>query len=97
MFARITTFQVDPKDIEKCVKIYAESVVPAAKKQKGFHAIELMVNPESGDGVSIGYWETEEDAVATERNLFYQEQAAKFLPFFTRDPIREGFEVYIKE
>jgi heme-degrading monooxygenase HmoA len=97
MFARVTTFQIDPKHIEQGVKIYAESVVPAAKKQKGFLAIELMINPESGDGLSIGYWENEEDAVANEKNLFYQEQAAKFLPFFTRDPIREGFEVYVKE
>ena len=97
MFARVTTFQIDTKDIEQCAKIYAESVVPAAKKQKGFRAIELMVNPETGDGLSISYWETQEDAVATEKNLYYQEQVAKFIPFYTKQPIRDGYEVLIHE
>ncbi len=97
MYARVTTAQIDPKDREKFTAIFEESVVPAARKQKGFEEIVLMINPKTGEGMVIGYWNSEEDATATDKNLFYQEQAAKFLPFFTRDPIREGFEVYVKE
>jgi hypothetical protein len=97
MFARATSGQVDPKNIEQCVKIYEESVVPAAKAQKGFVAISLLVNPETGDFLSIGYYESEENAVANERNLYYQEQVAKFIPFYVKDPIREGYEVLIDE
>ena len=43
MFARLTIVQSMPDKIDEVTKIYGESVVPAAKKQKGFHAIELMV------------------------------------------------------
>lgn len=95
MFARITSAQIDPKNIEQFKKIYEESVIPAAKKQKGFRGISLMVNLETGDGLSIGYWDSEEDAVATEKNLFYQEHIAKFIPFYVKHPIRDGYEVLL--
>ena len=97
MDARVTTAQIDPKNIEKFKAIFEESVVPAIKKQIGFEEIILMSNPKTGAGMVISYWKSEEDAIATDKNLFYQEQAAKFLPFFTRDPIREGFEVLVRE
>jgi heme-degrading monooxygenase HmoA len=97
MFARVTSAQVDPKKIEQCVKIYEESVVPAAKEQRGFLAISLLVNPKTGEFLSIGYYESEEDAIANEKNLFYQEQAAKFIPFYVKHPIREGYEVMVDE
>ena len=97
MYARVTSAQIDPKNIEQFKKIYEESVIPAAKKQKGFRGISLMVNLKTGDGLSIGYWDSEEDAVATEKNLFYQEHVAKFIPFYVKHPIREGYEVLIQE
>ncbi len=97
MYARVTSAQIDPKNIEKFTKIYTESVVPSAKKQKGFVGISLMFNPDTGDGLSIGYWESEEDAIATEKSLFYQEQVAKFIPFYVKHPIRDGYEVLVQE
>ena len=97
MYARVTSAQIDPKNIEEFAKIYSESVVPAAKKQKGFRGISLMFNPKTGDGLSIGYWKNEEDAIATEKNLFYQEQVAKFIPFYVKHPVRDGYEVLIQE
>ena len=60
MYARVTSAQIEPKNIEQFKKIFAESVVPAAKEQKGFLAISLMINQETGAGLSIGYWESEE-------------------------------------
>jgi heme-degrading monooxygenase HmoA len=97
MYARVTSAQIDPKNIETFTKIYEDSVVPAAKKQKGFISIWLMINRETGDGLSISYWDTEEDVVATEKNLFYQEQVAKFIPYYVKHPIRDGYEVVIQE
>lgn len=97
MYARVTSGRIDSDKIKQFKKIYEHSVVPAAKKQKGFKGICLLIDPKTGEGLSIGYWETEEDALANESNLFYQQQVARFLPFYTRDPIREGYEVLVKE
>jgi heme-degrading monooxygenase HmoA len=97
MYARVTSAQIDLKSIEKFTDIFEKSVVPAAKKQKGFKEIVLMIDSKTGEGMAIGYWESEENALATEKNLFYQEQVAKFLPLYTRNPIRQGYEVFVKE
>jgi heme-degrading monooxygenase HmoA len=97
MFARVTSARIDKDKIEQFKKIYEENVVPAAKKQKGFKGICLMVDRKTGEGLSISYWATEEDVLTTEKNLYYQQQVARFLPFYTRDPIREGFEVLVQE
>jgi heme-degrading monooxygenase HmoA len=97
MYARVTSGRIDADRIKQFKKIFENSVVPAAKKQKGFKGICLLIDPKTGEGLSIGYWETEEDALANESNLYYQTQVARFLPFYTRDPIREGYEVLVKE
>ena len=96
MYARVTSAQIDQENIEEFKNIYEESVVPAAKKQKGFRGITLMFDLNTGDGLSISYWNSEEDAIATEKNLFYQEQVAKFIPFYIKHPIRDGYAVLVQ-
>ena len=96
MFARLTTAQIPIEKIDRFIKIYEESVVPAAKLQKGYKGIYLFVDRKTGKGVSMGLWESEEDAIANEENRFYQEQVAKFITFYTIPPIREGYEVVVQ-
>jgi heme-degrading monooxygenase HmoA len=93
MFARVTTLQFRTDSIDEVIKIFQESVVPAAKSQKGFQRIFLFLDRESGKAHSIAMWETQEDAVANEKSLYYQEQLTKFLPFYKEAPVKEGFEV----
>jgi heme-degrading monooxygenase HmoA len=97
MFARITTMEFRMDNIDKVIKIFKESVVPAAKLQKGFVKIYFFLNRETGKGHSITLWENQEDVVANEKNLYYQEQLVKFLPFYKSDPVKEGFEVIVDE
>ena len=97
MFARVTSIHVKTEYIEEVIKIYNESVVPAAKSQKGFKRIFFFLDRESGTGYSIALWETQEDAIANEKSLYYQEQLIKFVPYFKSDPIKEGYEVIIDE
>lgn len=96
MFARLTTAQIPIDRIDRFIKIYEESVVPAAKSQKGYKGIYLLVDRKTGKGVAIGLWESEEDAIANEENRYYQEQVAKFITFYTIPPIREGYEVVVQ-
>ncbi|MDH4218721.1 MAG: hypothetical protein OEY18_01750 [Candidatus Aminicenantes bacterium] len=97
MYARVTSARIAGDRIEPFKKIFEESVVPAAKKQKGFQGISLMVNLETGEGLAIGYWDSEEDCLASEKNLYYQQQVAKFIPFYIMQPIREGYEILVQE
>ncbi len=96
MFARLTTVQIKLNRIDEFIKRYEESVVPAAKSQKGYCGVYLFVDRKTGNGVAVSLWDKEEDALANEQNLYYQEQVAKFITFFKKNPIREGYEVCVK-
>jgi len=97
MFARLTRFQVKLEKIEKAERIFEESIIPAAKTQKGFLHAYLLNNPKTGESVSITFWNTENDAVANEKNHYYQEQMVKLLDFISFGPVREGYEVKVDE
>jgi hypothetical protein len=42
-------------------------------------------------------WKTEEDMLANEKSLFFQEQVVKFINFFKTPPIREAYEVIVRD
>ncbi len=96
MFARLTIVQVKIDKLDETIKIYEESVIPAAKSQRGFRGIYLLTDRKTGKGVSIALWDSEEDAIANEQSGYYQEQLSKFKDFFTAPPVREGYEVSLQ-
>ena len=96
-FARVTITQSKIESFDEMVKLYSESVVPAAKSQKGYLGILLLTDRTTGKAISIALWESEEDAIANEKSGYYQEQVAKFKEYFTAAPVREGYEVSVKD
>jgi len=95
MFARLTIVQTKVDKTDEAVKVTEESVIPAAKSQKGFVGAHLLTEP-NGKGVFITFWETEEDAIANEKSGYYQEQLAKFKDMFTAPPVHEGYNVSLQ-
>lgn len=95
MFARMMTLSLQPESIEAAVKLFRTSVIPGARKQRGFRGACFLLDRPAGKGVAVTFWRNEADARANEENLFFQEQLVKFLPYFARPPIREEFEVSI--
>ncbi len=95
MFARLTTVNVWEDKIEEAISIYEKSVVPEARKQKGFLGAYLLSDRKTGKGIALTFWRSEEDALANERNLYYQEQLIKFINILKTPPIREGYEVAV--
>ncbi len=96
-FARLTITQSKIESVDEMVKLYSESVVPAAKSQKGYLGILLLSDRKTGKSISIALWESEEDAIANEKSGYYQEQVNKFKNFYTAPPTREVYEVTIKD
>lgn len=96
MYARLTIMQVDTDRIDEGIEFYQESIVPAAKTQKGFRGIYLLVDRKTGKSISLTLWDSEEDAIANEKSRYYQEQIVKGVQFYTKPPIREGYEVVIQ-
>ncbi len=97
MFARLTKVQIKVDRIDEVIKRYEKSVVPATKAQRGFKKLYLLVNRQTGHGISFSLWDREEDVLANESNRFYQEQIAKFVNFYAAPPTREGYEVILQD
>ncbi len=97
MFARVTNVQTKVDKIDETIKVFEESVLPAAKSQKGYRGAYLLTDRKTGKGVSISLWDSEEDAVANEESGYYQEQVSKFKDVFIAPPVREGYEVSLQD
>jgi len=96
MFARVTTVQIKSNTLDETEKIYRESVIPAAKSQKGYQGTYLLADRKTGKGVAFTLWDSEEDAIANEQSGYYREQLDKFKDVFAAPPIREGYEVIVQ-
>ena len=96
MFARLTMVQVNAEEIDEVIKIFEDSVVPAAKSQKGYSGAYVLTDRSTGKCYALSLWDSEEDAVANEQSGYYKEQVGKFAPFMTAPPVQEGLEVAIQ-
>ncbi len=96
MFARFTIVQVDADKVDEVIKLYEDSVVPAAKSQKGYRGAYLFTDRKTGKGYSISLWDSEEDALANEQSGYYKGQVGKFAEHFTAPPVQEGYEVSVQ-
>jgi heme-degrading monooxygenase HmoA len=98
MYARATNVQVSPDKVDEAIQLFRDSVVPAAKQQRGWKGVSLFVERKTGKLQSIGLWETEADAQATgEGSAYLQEQFAKFANLFTAPPVVTHYEVVVDE
>lgn len=96
MYVRMTTLTFRPELYDEGVRIFRESVIPAARTQKGFRGFYVLADREAGRCVALTFWDNEAEARANEENLYYQEQLVKFMPIYTSPPVREGYEVVIE-
>lgn len=97
MYARLLRFQTRIDRVDQASKIFTESVIPLCKKQKGYKGAFFLADRETGNCVPVTLWETEEDMLTTEQSRFFQEQIVKFMNLFTEFPIREGYEIVLKD
>ena len=95
MYARVSIGQMPPAKADEGVGIYRDSVLPAAKQQKGFKGLYVLTDRKTGKGLTIALWETEADMTASETSGYYQQQVAKFKDLVGAPPAREGYEVSI--
>lgn len=95
MFARMTIVHFKPENVDEAINLYRKSVVPEAKKQRGYRGACFLIDRKLGKGISVTFWRNEADAIANEENRYYQEQLVKFLSMFAGPPIREGYEVSV--
>ena len=94
MYARVTEFQVDPKDVDLDIAqgVFEKLVVPEMRKQPGYEGCYLL-RTERGKGTVVSLWENEDAAVSSETSGYYAEQLEKLMPLLGSAPQVETFRV----
>ncbi|NIM91107.1 MAG: hypothetical protein GTO17_09185 [Candidatus Aminicenantes bacterium] len=97
MVARSLRIKMDIDRIDEASKLFEESVIPLCRDKKGFQGAYYLADREAGSCLIMTLWESKEDMIATEESRFFQEQLVKFMVFFKEPPVREAYEVIVKE
>lgn len=66
MYARVTTVQGRPDQIDDAVRLIENDVIPAAELMSGFKGGHWLADREHGKMIAVTYWETEDDMVASD-------------------------------
>ena len=96
MYARVTFATAQPNKVDEVIKVVRDSILPAAKKQKGFKGLFNLMDRKAGKGIVIVLWNTEADMTAGETSGFYREQVAKAASLLASPPTMEHYEVAVK-
>jgi heme-degrading monooxygenase HmoA len=96
MYARITILSLKKGAAAEAVGIYSDSILPAARSQVGYRGSYVLVDWEADKGITVTFWESEKEALASEENRYYQEQLVKAMHLFAAPPVREGYEVAVE-
>ncbi len=59
MYCRVIRLKGSPEKADEGLKLWTSNVLPTIKKQHGFAGVTFLSNRETGEGLSVTYWETE--------------------------------------
>jgi heme-degrading monooxygenase HmoA len=97
MHARVVSMEMLPINVGEAVRIYQDRVVPAAKEQEGFRGALMLTDPDTGEGLSISFWNSEDDMHASESGGFYHRKLSELDDLFISTPVRKHYEVSAQE
>jgi len=96
MFARVSTVQGKPQQVEDGIRQYREQVIPAVKKMAGFKGAHFLVDRKSGKELSITLWDTEKDLQESSKAADKLRAQAAQAVAASRPPVVEIYEVAVQ-
>ena len=96
MFARVLRSHFKAGKADQAAELFEKNVLPLCRKQPGFKGAYFLIDARTDESVAITLWSSEEAMLASEKNRFFQQQVAKFIPFYEGSPLREAYEVILK-
>ena len=67
MHARVTTIQGSPDKMDDATRHFQEQALPQLQKMEGFKGFVSLGDRQSGKGIGVAFWESEEALRATEQ------------------------------
>ncbi len=97
MRAAVNYVQVQPGKMSEVVAIIRDSVAPVVRQQPGNQGAILLTDTNTNKAIAVALWETEADAAAVITSGWYQEQVAKLTDVMAGPPVREVYEVSVRQ
>ncbi len=85
MHARVTNLRFPPAMRTEVIRV-ARGLVPVLERQQGFRALNVLTDPDTGEGIIVSFWESEADAQASETSASYIGQMS-MLSSFLQEPL----------
>jgi len=70
MNARVTNIRFSPNMKAEVVAV-AQGLAPVLRSQGGFEGLQVLIDPDEGEGMIVSTWGTEADVQASEANPSY--------------------------
>ncbi len=94
MHASIITAPVKPDSWDELSRLYQEIVIPQVGGDSGIKAVFLLKMPEGGEAMSVGIYETMDEAIASgEPDGMFTQAEAKLAHTLAGMPVRSICEV----
>jgi hypothetical protein len=96
MYARTTLLEIDTLrvSVDDATEVFESAVMPRLREQPGFCGLYALSTPE-GRAMLISFWDTAEQADASDDNVWYSDVLAEFTTLFRTPPGREHYEVRV--
>jgi heme-degrading monooxygenase HmoA len=95
MYARVVNIRFPP-DMRAEVVDVALGVTPILRERRNFIGLQVMTNPNAGEGVMVSFWETEADAEASEASPSYIGQMSMMSSFLCERLVPKTYEVNVR-
>ena len=93
MYARVTTFHLQPGTADEFKQYGQDVVLPRIKQVPGFQRAIVLQNDAAGKAIVITLLETEDQRDALETTGFFHEYHAATEHLFTAPPVTEQYEL----
>jgi heme-degrading monooxygenase HmoA len=95
VYARVVTIRF-PSDMRAEVVRVARGLMPVLREQRGFSGLQVLTDPNIGEGIIISLWETEDAAKASEASSSYIGQMSMMSSFLYGPLTPKAYEVDLR-
>ncbi|MBA3491114.1 MAG: antibiotic biosynthesis monooxygenase [Rubrobacteraceae bacterium] len=95
MYARVTHIRFPP-EMKAEVSSVAQGLAPILRRQRGFEGLQVLTDPNAGEGIIVSLWEAEADAEASEAGASYIGQMSMMSSFLDEPLAPETYEVSVR-
>jgi heme-degrading monooxygenase HmoA len=78
------------------VTYVAQGLAPILKQQRGFKGLQVLTDPNAGEGIIASFWETEADAATSETGSSYIGQMSMMSSFLYERLVPKTYEVGLR-